>query len=227
MTSPTSRVRLYFIRHAESEANLIGSIICGQNIQSALSPKGNQQAILLGKRLKYQKTKFDYFFSSTAVRAQQTAEIALKIIGIDLSKLITTSTLLEQSQGMWEGQDRESCYTNDIMKQLNDLHIEFCAPQGESLRMVQKRAIEFLEPFIEQAKKQSIEENREVSMVIFTHANLIRTVLQYYLQSTPNHAWLIGQNNTGITEVLFNQYGTSLVRLNDSGHLTFLIPEEN
>jgi broad specificity phosphatase PhoE len=156
--------------------------------------------ILLGKRLKYQNIKFDYIFSSTAV-------------------------ILEQSQGIWEGLNRQSCYTDEIIQQMNEVHIEFSAPKGESLRMVQKRGVEFLEPFIEQAKQQSIEEKREISIAIFTHGNFIRSVLQYYLQSTPRHARLMGQNNTAITEVLFNQYGTSLVKVNDTGHLTFLIPE--
>ena len=225
MASKTSQVRLYFIRHAQSEANLIFAIICGQNIPSVLSPLGNEQAVLLGKRLKYENIKFDYLFSSTAIRAKQTADVVLNLMNIDTSKIITTNALLEQSQGMWEGMNRNLCYTPEIMQQMNETHIEFSAPQGESMRMVQKRAVEFLEPFIEQAKKQSIEENREIIIGIFTHANLIRTVLQYYLQSNPKHAWLIGQNNTAITEILLNQYGTSLVRVNDSGHLAFLIPE--
>ena len=107
MTNKTSQVRLYFIRHAESEANLIFAIICGQNIPSVLSPLGNEQAVLLGKRLKYQNIKFDYIFSSTAIRAKQTADIVLKIMNIDTSKLITTNALLEQSQGMWEGMNRK------------------------------------------------------------------------------------------------------------------------
>ena len=61
-------------------------------------------------------------------------------------------------------------------------------------------------------------------MVVFTHANFIRALLQYYLQSNPKHAWLIGQNNTAITEILFNEQGISLVKVNDSGHLLFLMP---
>jgi broad specificity phosphatase PhoE len=146
-------------------------------------------------------------------------------MNIDPSRLIPSSTLLEQSQGLWEGGNRVSFYTSEVMQQMKDLHIEFSAPNGESIRMVQKRAVEFLGPIIEQAKKQSILENREISIVIFTHANLIRAVLQYYLQSNPQHTWLLGQDNTAITEILLNQYGTSVVKTNDSAHLTFLIPE--
>ena len=106
MINTNCRVRLYFIRHAQSEANLVFETICGQNISSVLSPLGNEQSILLGKRLKYQNIKFDYLFCSTAMRAKQTAEIVLKIMNVDASKLVTSSALLEQSQGHWEGMNR-------------------------------------------------------------------------------------------------------------------------
>ncbi|CAF4750544.1 unnamed protein product, partial [Rotaria sp. Silwood2] len=43
--------------------------------------------------------------------------------------------------------------------------------------------------------------------------------------SNPKYAWLIRQNNTGISEIVFNQYEISLVKVNDTGHLKFLMPE--
>ncbi|CAF2825428.1 unnamed protein product [Rotaria sp. Silwood2] len=225
MTKSFSLVHLYFIRHGESEANIQSIYICGQSISCPLTSLGKEQAVLLGKRLKYENMKFDYFLCSTAIRAKQTADIVLEKMNIDSSKLIISNALLEQSQGSWEGMDRLECYTDEIMKKLDELHMEFCAPNGESIRMVQKRAITFLEFYIEQAKNQSIEENREISIVIFSHANLIRAVLQYYLQSNPKYTWLIEQNNASISEIVFNQYGISLVKVNDTGHLKFLMPE--
>lgn len=48
MTSSTFRVHLYFIRHAQSEANLNRHIICGQCISSNLTELGREQAKLLG-----------------------------------------------------------------------------------------------------------------------------------------------------------------------------------
>ncbi|CAF1424058.1 unnamed protein product [Rotaria sp. Silwood1] len=225
MTNIFSQVHLYFIRHGESEANTQSIYICGQSISCPLSSLGKEQSILLGKRLKYENMNFDYYLCSTAIRAKQTANIVLETMNIDQSKLILSNALLEQSQGSWEGMNRFECYTNNIMKKMEELHIEFSPPNGESIRMVQKRAITFLELYIEQAKKQSIEENRTISIIIFTHANLIRSVLQYYLESNPKYTWLIGQNNTAISEILFNQYGTSLIKVNDSGHLKFLLPE--
>ncbi|CAF1336482.1 unnamed protein product [Rotaria magnacalcarata] len=225
MTNPMARVHLYLIRHGQSEANLVSTYICGQNISCSLTPLGKEQAFLLGKRLKYDNMKYDYLLCSTAVRAKQTADIALEIMNNDPSKLITSNALLEQSQGSWEGLNRRECYTDEIMQKLDKLHIDFSAPGGESIRMLQKRAIEFLKLYIEQAEQQSIKENREVSIVAFTHANLIRAVLQHYLQSDPKYTWLIIQNNTAISEILFNEHGMTLVKVNESAHLNFLIPE--
>ncbi|CAF4382769.1 unnamed protein product, partial [Adineta steineri] len=45
------------------------------------------------------------------------------------------------------------------------------------------------------------------------------------LQSNTKYTWLIKQENTSISEILLDQFGTSLVKVNDSGHLVFLIPE--
>ncbi|CAF0971972.1 unnamed protein product [Rotaria sordida] len=219
------QVRLYIIRHAESEINAASTHICGQSVPCMLSSLGNEQAILLGKRLKYQNIKFDSVLCSTAVRAQQTAEIALKTMNIDTSKLIISSELLEQSQGSWEGMSRALAFTPEVIQQWNELHFEFCPPNGESKRMVQKRALAYLEPIIEQAKNQSLRENRGISIGIFTHGNLIRSVLQYYLQSNPKYVWLIQQNNTSINEILLNENGISVVKINDDSHLRFFIPE--
>ncbi|CAF0793056.1 unnamed protein product [Adineta ricciae] len=230
MTTANSRVRLIFIRHGQSEANKVFELICGQSISSELSSLGREQAILLGKRLKYQKLNFDYILCSTAMRAKQTAELALKLTDMDLSKLVLSDALLEQSQGDWEGKNRYLCYSADIMTQMNDLHIEFTPPNGESIRMVQKRAVNFLKPYIEQAKQRSIEETREISIAIFGHANCIRSIIQYYLELNPKYTWLIGQQNTAMSEILFNEHGTALVKVNDAAHLTFPIPgssEEN
>ena len=225
MTGGTFRVHLFLIRHGESEANLDLSIIGGQSLPSVLSPLGNQQAILLGKRLKCQNIRFDYVFSSTAIRAQQTAEIALELMGVDRSKLVTSPALLEQSQGSWEGLNRRQCYTDEIIRRMSETNIEFSAPNGESLRTVQKRGIEFLEPVIERAKQESMAQNRDIFIGVFAHANFFRSLLQYFTQCNPKDAWLIGQNNTAITELVFSQLGTALVRVNDSGHLLFAIPE--
>ncbi|CAF1331839.1 unnamed protein product [Rotaria sordida] len=120
---------------------------------------------------------------------------------------------------------RGLAFTPEVIQQWNELHFEYCPPNGESKRMVQKRTLAYLEPIIEQAKNQSLRENREISIGIFTHGNLIQSILQYYLQSNSKYAWVIQQNNTAINEILLNEHGISAVKINDDNHLRFLISE--
>lgn len=146
-------------------------------------------------------------------------------MNLDTSKLIMTPALLEQAQGKWEGLDRSSKYIQEAIQEMKRLDIEFCAPEGESLRMVQNRAIAALEPYIEQAKLESIEQNREICIGVFTHGGLIQSVLQYFLKSDIKQAWLIQLNNTAISEIRLIDNGASLIKVNDYGHLTFILPE--
>ena len=227
MTDEKFRVRLILVRHAQSEANLLHHLICGRSSSSALTPHGENQSILLGKRFKFEKFQADHFLCSSAVRAKRTAEIILQNLQVDLNRLIVSDELVEQSQGQWEGLNRAEKYNDEVLQQMKQFHVEFCTPEGESMRMVQKRAVDFLEPWIKQAKEKSIQEKREIRLLVTTHANLIRTVLQYYLDTSPQHAWLIDQRNTAINEILFDQLGTSLIKINDFAHLTLTIPDEN
>jgi broad specificity phosphatase PhoE len=48
MSTETYRVRLYFIRHAQSEGNFAANIIRGRDVSSQLTPLGLEQATLLG-----------------------------------------------------------------------------------------------------------------------------------------------------------------------------------
>ncbi|CAF4663461.1 unnamed protein product, partial [Rotaria magnacalcarata] len=81
------------------------------------------------------------------------------VLNLNKSKLIVTPELLEQSQGKWEGLDRKSPHILEAIAEMRRQNIVFCAPEGESLDMVQKRAIAALEPYVEQAKQESIVKN--------------------------------------------------------------------
>ena len=45
-------------------------------------------------------------------------------MGIDISKLITSDALIEQSQGIWEGLNRQSCYTDKIIQHMREAEHE-------------------------------------------------------------------------------------------------------
>jgi len=137
-------VRIFLIRHGESEANLLPGQIGGRQNESPLSKKGLQQAMKLGNRLKAMGIKFEKVYSSTAVRAFETARIALP--GVNVEK---NEELLEQGQGDWEMGDRKKIMTEEILAQMNSDNWEFKAPQtdrtvSESPREVEERMYRFV-----------------------------------------------------------------------------------
>jgi len=86
--------------------------------------KGTHQASLLGKRLAFDRVRFDHVYTSTAVRAITTAEIALRTAGPAVASSTVQvehdEALLEQNQGDWEGKERKDVYTPQVYKEMHE-----------------------------------------------------------------------------------------------------------
>ena len=194
----------------------------GQHNEVALTSKGERQAALLGTRLAFDKIKFDAVYTSTAVRAMETADIALRVSGLTGSAPMEhSSALLEQAQGEWEGKERKDVYTAQVHQDMLDLHMDFCAPGGESLRAVQERAIGFLAPKIEEWKAVSVAEGREVVIGVFGHGGCIRVMLHHFVGVHDPLTWLLQQENTTLNELLIDPRGVATIRVNDDAHLKY------
>jgi broad specificity phosphatase PhoE len=235
MSSPSAAsplsgsVRLLLIRHGESEFNLSPHLIGGQTNSAALTLKGQFQAKRLGIRLANEAIQFDEIYSSTAVRAFETARISLSECShwrsvhrpsqpLIIPPVVQREEFLEQSQGDWEGQERAKVYTPARIAEMAQSHIRFQPPNGESLQMVQDRAIKVLQPAIEQGKTKSITLKRPYSIGLYAHGGTIRTLLQHYLGLEERFTWLLHQDNTAINEILFDARGIAGVRINDAAH---------
>ena len=72
-------MKLYFVRHGESEANT-QHVISNRESPFPLTPKGRQQAETLAEKLK--GNPFCTMFSSPVLRARETAEILSAALGI-------------------------------------------------------------------------------------------------------------------------------------------------
>lgn len=107
------------------------------------------------------------------------------------------------------------------LQEMLDLHMDFCAPGGESLRHVQERAIGYLEPLIEQWKEVSIKEGREVVIGVFGHGGCIRVMLHHFVGVHDPLTWLLQQENTTMNELLIDPRGVSTIRINDDSHLRY------
>ena len=84
---------LYLIRHAESDMNNSNHLIGGRSNDTPLTKRGMSQAKLLGWRLKSDGIQFDKVYSSTALRANTTAQIVSGIVGYQLEKIVLSEQL--------------------------------------------------------------------------------------------------------------------------------------
>lgn len=153
-------MRLYVIRHGESEANREGSY-AGQT-HSALTEKGFEDA--KGIRPYLEKIRFDKVYTSDLKRAVQTAMAALP--GCEYEK---TPLIREYDVGNLVGRKFTEC--NETLGE------EFCKNRregnyvpygGENVNMVMNRARQFLD---------TVAKTDYECVAAFSHAGMMRALL--------------------------------------------------
>uniref|UniRef100_A0A1D1ZAW4 Putative phosphoglycerate mutase GpmB n=1 Tax=Anthurium amnicola TaxID=1678845 RepID=A0A1D1ZAW4_9ARAE len=65
-------------------------------------------------------------------------------VGFSEEQIQSSDSLIEMSQGQWEGCHRSEVYTPEMVSLIDRIQPDFCAPSGESLRQVEFRMMEFL-----------------------------------------------------------------------------------
>ena len=199
-----------FIRHAESLANADPrNLICGQNVSVGLTSLGEQQALALGRSLS--TCQFDDVYSSTAVRAQQTCQLAL-----GREPDCSTSQLLEADAGDFTGLSRTTYDLPKIRAQLvadNWNFIPGFVIKGESQHQVADRMIKWVNDRLNQY-------NGNKKIVAFTHGLAIKYMMAELLNTDRSQAHLNRIDNTSITELTFiDRVLQPVIRSNDIGHL--------
>jgi len=106
-----SPLRLFLIRHAESEGNVpeLAHLIHGRQSGLKLTPKGEDQARCL--KISLANEKFDAVYCSTALRTQMTASLA----GL---KAEITPDVAETCHGSFEQRPRNECWTESVKSQM-------------------------------------------------------------------------------------------------------------
>jgi broad specificity phosphatase PhoE len=98
MSEPSTDYEFTFLRHGESEGNLL-NILQGQS-DYPLTPEGEQQARSLGHTWAAQGVRFDRAICSTQLRARQTAELVTAYLPTPLE---FDPLWMERSFGQFEG----------------------------------------------------------------------------------------------------------------------------
>ena len=127
---------IYFIRHGESEANLLG-VFAGQRDDSPLTEKGKQQARIAAEDIKLKTPKVDLIISSPLIRAFNTAQIIAKEIGYDLSQIRIDNRISEYDMGSFSGTPFRNITSLDFIS----------APGAEDASSFHARVFECLKEF--------------------------------------------------------------------------------
>lgn len=158
-------MKLYFIRHGESEDNL--AVRHGGWSQAPLTEKGVNDA--KGVRAFLECVPFDKVYTSDLLRTQQTAQNALPQYAYEQTPL-----LREIHVGSLQGKSIAQCKEmyGDAYKQAWSM-LDFVQYGGENLTKLCARAAQFLE---------QVAQSEYACVAAFSHGGLIKAALSCVLQ---------------------------------------------
>ncbi len=173
---------LVLLRHGQSEWNLANKFTGFKDV--ALTDKGREEAVNAGKLLKEAGIKFDQVFSSTQMRANDTAELALNEAGQgDLfESMVREPDLRERDYGDLTGLNKDETREKYGNEQVHIWRRSYDTPPpgGECLQdVVEKR----VRPYYEANIKPMLDEGKNI--LIAAHGNSLRAMLIILGVETP------------------------------------------
>lgn len=215
MLHQETKISLYLIRHAEG-VHQDNSKLGGRSFDATLTPRGVEQATLLGQRFHKQDIIFDAIYSSPIIRSIQTATIALSQMPNHSQVISTTEALQEFSQGDWEGLLRAEIYTPEVLNRINSKGRYFTPPNGESQRMTERRFSNWVE---DEILYNPIYLKKNSRIAFFSHGIAIKCYLHHCMGFNDRLIYKIDINNASITHLTFDQSGWGVKTINDTAHL--------
>jgi 2,3-bisphosphoglycerate-dependent phosphoglycerate mutase len=173
---------LVLLRHGQSEWNLANRFTGFKDVN--LTDKGREEAINAGKLLKEADIKFDQVFTSTQIRANDTAELALNEAGQSelFDSMIYHDDLRERDYGDLTGLNKDETREKfgDDQVYIWRRSYDTPPPGGECLQdVVEKR----VRPYYDANIKPMVEEGKNI--LIAAHGNSLRAMLIILGVETP------------------------------------------
>lgn len=187
-------MKLYFVRHGESEANT-QHVISNYGSPFGLTERGRQQVQVLAERLK--NLPITTMYSSPVLRAMDTADILYQALGLPYR---VTEALREYNCGILEGQsDDESWRLHRQYYQDWTLRHDYLSkPEGgESFIDIQNRFL----PFIE-----SLKGNDDGDILLVGHGGLFRLMLPLVLPNVDDD--FVNSHGVGHTDCIVAELQT-------------------
>ncbi len=172
-------MRLYFVRHGESAANLLREF-SNSGCKHPLTEEGRTQAQTLACSLSGQR--FSLIYTSPILRALQTAQILAEHLDAPLE---TSEALREWSVGIYEGTTDPAGW--EVHRQVQEdwfVHHKWESklPGGESLLEIQARFVPFIDGLVAQAGAA------DQNLLCVSHGGLYRAMLPVVLKNV-DHAF--------------------------------------
>jgi len=196
--------RIVLLRHAHSSANAKG-VLSGRSDGVALSKKGAVQAQELVSRL--EGIVFSSILISPMQRCQETIDPWLTRQRASVQrKAIIEPRLIEVDFGAWTGKKISSLSTKREWKVVQSTPEKMIFPAGESLKQVQKRAMEVVALGAKGSKPS----------LIVTHADVVKAILSGLLASGLKDFQKFAVDPASITVIDFNEKSSRIITVNNS-----------
>lgn len=198
-------MRIYIVRHAQTEANKNG-IIQGQ-MNTEITPEGFIKAKKMAQS--FDKTNVDRIYSSPIRRAYLTASFIANVVGIDNEKIITNLKLKEIDLEPWvykKISDLDNSDKSCSYKTYKTKPSEFVPLAGESIYDVRQRMVEAYNEIIMSSKDTE-------TVVIVSHSMAIRTLLSFIENRNIDQVWTYHIPPASVTELQHNKQGSSIINI--------------
>ena len=201
-------MRLYLIRHGQTDWNVAGRIQGSTDIP--LNDTGRRQAACLAEGM--EKRPVTQVFSSTLSRAYETAAAIGKRQGVPVRGL---SQLQEVNYGDWEGltmEEIEQKYPNE-QEQWYLSPVEVAPPGGETQTQVYERCRQAVEKILDEAQGD---------VAVVSHGATVVFLLEYMMDGTGRDEEddiIVGNASISTVEYDRETKRFALTQLNDREHL--------
>ena len=209
--------QFFFIRHGESESNIVTVLAAAKNYDAPMTKRGHDQALALGKRLNKSGIIFDRIYSSSLTRAIQTTEDILTGMSYKNIEFKKKNEIIEQQIPMWSGKKLEEVMTPEIKILSGEKGKWFQPAEGESERQVERRASNWIEDeFID--NKKWLENPGSYKIAVIGHGMTMRCIFHYITGWDANMIRKSQILNCSISRFNFGPNGWEIISINDSYH---------
>jgi len=190
------------VRHGETEYNADGILQGGLDIP--LNDTGVAQANALMRELS--ETEFAAIYSSPLKRAFRTAEVIAEPHEVTVSEL---PAFRERSYGELEGKCRSERTAMAADRGVSKSELR--PDGGENCHDVVERALPKLDELARTHPNEQI--------LVVAHGALNRSILSQIIAGTPEFAYNLTQDNTGVNRIQFDD-AWRVVSINNTSHLS-------